>query len=114
MLNIDQARGAPLERTTGLAGLAGTALLSTSVAVGSPGEPELDASHAAAAAYVADVDRPWVPPVAAVAQLALMVLLWLMVGHALLLRRYEGGQRWGRAPFGRLHIWVSPMRGGQV
>jgi hypothetical protein len=88
--NNDVARRAPLERTIGLAGLVGTALLFASVIVGSPGEPELDASTASAAAYVAGLDASWVPPVAVVADIAMMVLLWFMVGLALLLRRYEG------------------------
>jgi hypothetical protein len=90
MLDIDMARRAPLERTIGLAGLVGTALLFASVIVGSPGEPELDASTASAAAYLAGLDASWVPTVAAVADIAMMVLLWFMVGLALLLRRYEG------------------------
>jgi hypothetical protein len=86
----EPARHTRLERTIGLAGLGGTALLFASVIVGSPGEPDLDASTASAATYVAGLDEPWVPVVGAVSDIAMMVVLWFMVGLALLLRRFEG------------------------
>ncbi|TDO45815.1 uncharacterized protein DUF4386 [Kribbella sp. VKM Ac-2527] len=83
-------RSMPLERTIGLTGIAGTVLLFTALIIGSPGEPPTDASTAAAAEFVKGLDRSWLPPVEAVADIGMMVLLWFMVGLPLLLRRYEG------------------------
>jgi hypothetical protein len=90
MPDVDVARRAPLERTIGLAGIAGTVLLFTFVILGSPGEPPLDATTAEAADYLKGLDASWIFPVEAAADIAMMVLLWFMVGLPLLLRRHEG------------------------
>lgn len=82
--------GTPLGRVVGLAGLLGTVLLFTAVIIGSPGEPNLDTTATSAATYIAGLDASWLPAVGAVADIAMMVLLWFMVGFALLLRRSEG------------------------
>lgn len=79
----------PQERIIGLTGIVGTVLLFAALSTGSPGEPQVNASTADAARYVADLPG-WVAPVEAVGDIAMMVLLWAMVGLALLLRRYEG------------------------
>jgi hypothetical protein len=78
-----------LERTIGLTGIVGTVLLFAALIVGSPGEPRTDASTADAAEYVAGLPG-WVAPVEVVSDIAMMVVLWSMVGLALILRRYEG------------------------
>jgi hypothetical protein len=90
MPDLDVVRRMPLERTIGLAGLVGTVLLFTSVIVGSPGEPPPEAGAAEAARYLVGLDVWWGPAVAAVADIAMMILLSFMVGLALLLRRVEG------------------------
>lgn len=79
----------PQERIIGLTGIVGTVLLFAAPSTGTPGEPQVDASTADAAEYVAGLPG-WVAPVQAVGDIAMMVLLWAMVGLALLLRRYEG------------------------
>ncbi len=79
----------PQERIIGLTGIVGTVLLFAALSTGTPGEPQVNASTADAARYVADLPG-WVAPVEAVGDIAMMVLLWAMVGLALLLRRYEG------------------------
>lgn len=83
-------RSMPLERAIGLTGIAGMVVLFTGLIIGSPGEPQTDAGTAAAADFVKGLDRSWLPPVEALADIGMMVLLWFMVGLALLLRRYEG------------------------
>jgi len=90
MSDVDVVRRAPLERIIGLAGIAGTVLLFTSVIAGAPSEPPLDATTAEAADFVKGLDASWIPPVEAVGDIAMMTLLWFMVGLPLLLRRYEG------------------------
>jgi hypothetical protein len=55
----------------------------------SPGEPELNATTAQAAEYVRGLDATWVRQVEAVSDIAMFVLLWFMVGLALL-RRVDG------------------------
>ncbi|MBA2560767.1 MAG: DUF4386 family protein [Propionibacteriales bacterium] len=87
---LDVVRRAPLERIIGLAGIAGTVLLFTSVITGAPNEPPLGATTAEAADFVKGLDASWVPAVEAVGDIAMMTLLWFMVGLPLLLRRYEG------------------------
>jgi hypothetical protein len=79
----------PPERAIGLTGIAGTVLLFAALSIGSPGEPQVDASTAVAAKYLTDTPG-WVAPLESVGDIAMMVLLWAMVGLALLLRRYEG------------------------
>jgi len=56
----------------------------------SPGGPPLDATTAEAAEYIAGLDESWEPAVAVVADVAMTILLWFMVGLGLLLRRVEG------------------------
>jgi hypothetical protein len=90
MSDVDVVRRAPLERIIGLAGIAGTVLLFTSVIAGAPSEPPLDATTAEAADFVKGLDASWIPPVEAAADIAMMVLLWFLVGLPLLLRRHEG------------------------
>jgi hypothetical protein len=87
---LNVVRRAPLERIIGLAGIAGTVLLFTSVIAAAPNEPPLDATTAEAANFVKGLDASWVSPVEAVGDIAMMTLLWFMVGLPLLLRRYEG------------------------
>jgi hypothetical protein len=82
--------GAPVERAIGLAGIVGTVVLVTAVVVSSSGEPSLDATSAEAARFVQSLDHWWIPPLRAVAHIAMMVVLCFMVGLALLLRRAEG------------------------
>lgn len=90
MSDVDVVRRAPLERIIGLAGIAGTVLLFTSVIAGAPNEPPLDATTAEAADFVKGLDATWIPPVEVMGDIAMMTLLWFMVGLPLLLRRYEG------------------------
>lgn len=90
MSDVDVVRRAPLERIIGLAGIAGTVLLFATVIAGAPNEPPLDATTAEAADFVKGLDASWIPPVEAMGDIAIVVLLWFMVGLALLLRRYEG------------------------
>ena len=90
MSDVDVVRRAPLERIIGLTGIAGAILLFTSVIAGAPNEPPLDATTAEAADFLKGLDASWVPPVEAVGDIAMMTLLWFMVGLPLLLRRYEG------------------------
>jgi hypothetical protein len=78
-----------LERTIGLTGIVGTVVLFAALIVGSPGEPQTDATTAEAAKYLAGLPG-WVAPVEVVADIAMMVVLWSMVGLALVLRRFEG------------------------
>ena len=87
MSDVDVVRRAPLERIIGLAGIAGTALLFTSVIAAAPNEPPLDATTAEAADFVKGLDASWMPLVDAVGDIAMMTLLWFMVGLPLLLRR---------------------------
>jgi len=79
----------PQERTIGLTGIAGMVLLFAALSTGTPGEPQVDASTADAAEYVAGLPG-WAAPVEVAADIGMMVLLWAMVGLALLLRPYEG------------------------
>lgn len=90
MPEVEAVRRAPLARNIGLAGIAGAVLLFTATIVGSPGEPPLNATTIEAVTYLRGLDVPWKPAMAAVADLAMMVLLWFMVGLGLLLRRFEG------------------------
>jgi hypothetical protein len=79
----------PQERIIGWTGIVGTVVLFAALSTGTPGEPQVDASTADAAAFLADLPG-WTAPVEAVGDIAMMVLFWAMVGLALLLRRYEG------------------------
>jgi hypothetical protein len=83
-------RAHPQARIIGWIGLVGTVLLFTGVITGSPGEPPTDATSAAAAAFLRGLDTPWVRFADALAHVGVFVLLWFMVGLALLLRRVEG------------------------
>jgi len=79
-----------LERTIGLTGIVGMVLLFAATIATATNEPELDASTADAADFIKSLDASWIPPVEAVADIGMIVLLWFMVGLPLLLRRHEG------------------------
>jgi hypothetical protein len=79
-----------LERTIGLTGIVGMVLLFAATIATATNEPELDASTAEAADFIKSLDASWIPPVEAVADIGMIVLLWFMVGLPLLLRRHEG------------------------
>lgn len=93
MTTLDQSleRGSvrSQQRVIGLTGIAGTVLLFTALSTGSPSEPPVDANSADAAKFLSELPG-WVAPIETAADIAMMVLLWAMVGLALLLRRYEG------------------------
>jgi len=89
-LGTETVRAHPLARTIGIAGLVGTVLLFAGLIAGSPGEPPTDATTAAAAEFLRGLDTMWVRVAEVVADIAMFVLLWFMVGLALLLRRVEG------------------------
>jgi hypothetical protein len=78
------------ERIVGAVGIAGMVLLFTSVIAGAPNEPPLDATTREAADFVTGLDVSWMPTVEALGDIAVMTLLWFMVGLSLLLRRHEG------------------------
>jgi hypothetical protein len=80
---------APQDRIIGLAGIVGTVLLFAALIVSSTDEPRTDATTADAAQYLAG-QPGWVEPVEVVSDIAMMAVLWSMVGLALILRRYEG------------------------
>jgi uncharacterized protein DUF4386 len=80
----------PRARGVGVTGLVGTVVLFTGLIAGSPGEPPTDATTAAAAGFLRGLDNPWVRSAEAAADIGMFVLLWAMVGIALLLRRVEG------------------------
>ena len=79
-----------IERTIGLTGIVGMVLLFAATIATATNEPELDASTAAAADYVRSQDASWIAPVEGVADIGMIILLWFMVGLALLMRRHEG------------------------
>jgi hypothetical protein len=79
----------PQDRIIGLTGIVGTVVLFAALIVGSPGEPRTDATTAEAAKYLAGLPG-WVAQVDVVVDIAMMVVLWSMVGLALVLRRFEG------------------------
>lgn len=79
-----------LERTIGLTGIAGMVLLFAAIIATATNEPELDASTAEAADFIKSLDTSWIPPVEAVSDIGMIVLLWFLVGLPLLLRRHEG------------------------
>ncbi len=83
-------RGIPLARIVGITGVVATVLLFGTFISGSPGEPTLNATTAEAAEYVRGLDATWVRQLEAVGDIAMFVLLWFMVGLALLLRRVDG------------------------
>jgi hypothetical protein len=89
-LGAETVRAHPLARTVGVAGLVGTVLLFVALSTGTPGEPPTDATTAAAADFLRGLDGTWVRAAEVLADIAMFVLLWFMVGFALLLRRVEG------------------------
>ena len=89
-LGAETLRAHPLARTVGVAGLVGTVLLFVALSAGTPGEPPTDATTAAAADFLRGLDGTWVRVAEVLADIAMFVLLWFMVGFALLLRRVEG------------------------
>jgi hypothetical protein len=89
-LGAETVRAHPLARIVGVAGLVGTVLLFGALIASSPGEPPIDATTAEAAEFIRGLDATWVRQVEVVSDLAMFVLLWFMVGLALLLRRVEG------------------------
>jgi hypothetical protein len=90
MSDLETVHRTSVERMIGLAGIVGTVLLFGSVIAGSGGEPPLEASTADAADFLAGRDASWLPLVEAVGDIAMVILLWFMVGLPLLLRRHEG------------------------
>ena len=90
------ARGwASLARTTGVMGLAALVVLFAAIiAVSSVGEPPLDASSEAAAAFFIRSHAAWVQAAEATASLGMLLFLWFVVGLFLLLRRAEGEPPW--------------------
>ena len=64
------------------------------IAVGSVGEPPLQASSREAAAFFRSIEAAWAQAAQAVASLGMIVFLWFVVGFALLLRRAEGDPPW--------------------
>ncbi len=89
-LGVDAVRAHPLARIVGVAGLVGAALLFAGLIAASPGEPPTDATAEAATEYLRGLDVTWVRTAEVVADIGMFVLLWFMVGLALLLRRVEG------------------------
>jgi hypothetical protein len=89
-IDTDVARRAPLERTIGWSGIAGTVLLFAATIATATNEPQLDATTTDAADFIKSLDTSWITPVEAVADIGMMVLLWFIVGLPLLLRRHEG------------------------
>jgi hypothetical protein len=83
-------RGEPLARVIGVTGLVGTVVLFVGLIAGSPGEPPINATVAQAAEYVRGLDATWIRLLEVVADIGMFVLLWFMVGLALLLRRVDG------------------------
>ncbi|MET9317089.1 hypothetical protein ABZX12_35165 [Kribbella sp. NPDC003505] len=83
-------RGDPLARGIGVTGLVGTVVLFVGLIAGSPGEPPIKATSAQAAEYVRGLDATWIQQLEIVADIGMFVLLWFMVGLALLLRRADG------------------------
>ncbi|TDU89196.1 hypothetical protein EV138_2756 [Kribbella voronezhensis] len=83
-------RGTPLARIVGATGLVGTLLLFATLIGASPGEPAINATTAEAATYVRGLDTTWVRLAEAGSDIGMFVLLWFMVGLALLLRRVDG------------------------
>jgi hypothetical protein len=83
-------RGAPLARIVGVTGLAGAVLLFAGLIASSSGEPPVDATTAQAAEYVRGLDATFVRQAEVVSDIGMFVLLWFMVGLALLLRRVDG------------------------
>jgi hypothetical protein len=83
-------RGEPVARVIGLTGLLGTVVLFVGLIAGSPGEPAINATAAQAAEYVRGLDATWIRLLEVVADIGMFVLLWFMVGLALLLRRVDG------------------------
>ena len=80
----------PQERIIGLTGIVGTVLLFAGLIASSPGEPATDATTAEAAEFVTGLHRGWIAPIEAATDIAMIVVLWSMVGLALILRRYDG------------------------
>jgi hypothetical protein len=69
-------------------------LLFASIILGSPGEPELEASTPEAGEFITGLQTWWIPVLGAVGNIAMIVLLWFMVGLSLILRREEGDLPW--------------------
>lgn len=83
-------RADPLARVIGVTGLVGAVVLFAGLIAGSPGEPPVNATVAQAAEYVRGLDATWIRLVEVVADIGMFILLWFLVGLALLLRKAEG------------------------
>jgi hypothetical protein len=84
-----------LERATGWTGLGAIVLLfAPIIAIGTVGEPPLEATSEEAATFFRATQAPWVQASEATASLAAVGLLWFFAGLALLLRRAEGEPAW--------------------
>lgn len=84
-----------LAQMTGVSGLVAIAIQFTAViAVGSVGEPPLQATTAEAAKFFRATEAAWAQGAQAATSLGMVVFLWFVVGFALLLRRAEGDPPW--------------------
>jgi len=84
-----------LARATGACGLgAMVVLFGAVIAIGSVGEPPLNASTEEAAEFIRNASADWVQAAGALASLGMLAFLWFVVGPALLLRRIEGEPAW--------------------
>ena len=84
-----------LARMTGWTGIAALVLLFAPIlAISTLGEPPLEATSAEAAEFFVALQAGWAQAAEATASLAMVVLLWFVVGLALLLRRAEGDPPW--------------------
>jgi hypothetical protein len=84
-----------LARVTGFVGLFGVVALSVPMAaVASAGEPGFEATAAQALTFFRDAQVGWVRPVAPLAGLAMLAILWFVVGITKLLGRAEGDPHW--------------------
>ncbi len=88
-------RWAALARATGVVGLGAFVLLFAAIiAIGTVGEPPLEASDEEAAAFFRNAQVAWVHAAQATASLAAVGLLWFVAGLSVLLRRAEGEPAW--------------------
>jgi hypothetical protein len=84
-----------LARVTGMAGLFGVVALSVPIiAVAGAGEPGFEASASEALTFFRDAQVGWVRAVAPLAGLAMLAILWFIVGISRLLARAEGEPSW--------------------
>lgn len=84
-----------LALATGATGLIAIMIQFTAIiAVGSVGEPPLQATSADATTFFRATEAAWAQAAQAATSLGMVVFLWLVVGFALMLRRAEGDPPW--------------------